>query len=67
MIFNKRILSYIPPKGTPYEMGKQVLPAILAKGEKFYGYECEEYSKGIDTIEKWKEVERYLKDNNYQA
>jgi NDP-sugar pyrophosphorylase family protein len=67
MIFKKRILSYIPPKGTYYEIGKELLPDIITKGEKFYGYECEEYSKGIDTIEKWKEVEQYLKDNGYQA
>lgn len=67
MIFKKRILSYIPSKGVPYELGRQVLPEIIARGEKFYGYECEEYSKGIDTVEEWKEVEQYLKDNNYQA
>jgi len=58
-IFERRILSYIPP-GVPYEVGKQLLPAVVAAGEKFYGYECNDYSKGIDTEEKWKEVEGEL-------
>lgn len=61
-ILKKKILSCVPPN-TPYEIGKQLLPDIIAKGERFYGYECEEYSKGIDTIEKYKEVEEYLKNN----
>ncbi len=59
-ILRKSILNYIP-KNTPYDLGKQLLPDVIARGLKFYGYECEEYSKGIDTVEKWREVESYLK------
>ncbi|RJP44074.1 nucleotidyltransferase family protein [Candidatus Parcubacteria bacterium] len=59
-ILKKKILSYVPP-GTPYEIGKQLLPDIVKRGEKFYSYECGDYSKGIDTLEKWKEVEEHLK------
>jgi NDP-sugar pyrophosphorylase family protein len=62
-IFNKKVISYIPATG-PYEIGKQLLPAVIAAGELFYGYECDDYSKGIDTIEKWHEVEEYLKKHN---
>jgi len=59
-IFKKEILSYIP-ENTAYEIVKQLLPDIISRGKKFYAYECEDYSKGIDTIEKYREVEEYLK------
>ncbi|MDO8537015.1 MAG: nucleotidyltransferase family protein [bacterium] len=59
-ILKKKILSYIPPN-TPYEIGKQLLPDIVNHGEAFYSYECDDYSKGIDTIEKLNEVEEHLK------
>jgi len=58
-ILDKKIVSYIPD-GVPFDFGRQLLPAVLAAGEKFYTYECDDYSKGIDTVEKWKEVEAYL-------
>lgn len=61
-ILKKEILSYIPEK-QPYELGKQLLPSVIAAGKNFYGYECGEYSKGVDTLEKYKEVENYLKEN----
>lgn len=59
-ILDKKILPYIPDS-TPFDLGKQLLPKIVEAGENFYSYECDDYSKGIDTIEKWKEVEEYLK------
>jgi len=62
-IMKKKILSYIP-KDVYYEIGKDLLPDVIRRGEAFYGYECGDYSKGIDTVEKWKEVEDYLKRNN---
>ncbi|MDO8512476.1 MAG: nucleotidyltransferase family protein [bacterium] len=58
-ILRKKILSYIPPN-TPYDLGHDLLPDIVNRGMGFYSYECEEYSKGIDTLEKLKEVESYL-------
>lgn len=61
-ILDKKILSYIP-EDTAFELGKQLLPKIVAAGENFYSYECDDYSKGIDTMEKWKEVEEHLKKN----
>ncbi|MDO8574547.1 MAG: nucleotidyltransferase family protein [bacterium] len=59
-IFKKEILSYIP-ENQAYEIGKQLLPSVVDQGKNFYGYECSEYSKGIDTIDKYQEVEEYLK------
>lgn len=59
-ILHKEILDYIPPD-TFYELGKQLLPDVVGRGKKFYSYECDDYSKGIDTMEKYGEVEEYLK------
>jgi len=62
-IMKKAMLSHIP--AVPYyEIGKDLLPDIVKHGEKFYAYECDDYSKGIDTKEKWDEVEGYLKKNH---
>ncbi|MEK9180429.1 MAG: nucleotidyltransferase family protein [Patescibacteria group bacterium] len=80
-ILKKKILSYVPPNtaderkrggierssaNVPYEIGKQLLPDIVARGEAFYSYECDDYSKGIDTIEKLKEVEEYLRKSGLE-
>jgi NDP-sugar pyrophosphorylase family protein len=59
-ILDKKILSHIPDD-TPFELGKQLLPAVVDAGENFYSYECDDYSKGIDTMEKLKEVEEYVR------
>ena len=61
-ILKRRILSYVP-KGVYYEIGSQLLPDIVSQGEKFYGYECDEYSKGIDTLDKYEEVQNFYKEN----
>ncbi len=69
-IMRKEILSYVPaspklqrgePANTAYDLGKKLLPDIVQRNLKFYSYECDDYSKGIDTVEKWKEVEENLK------
>ncbi len=57
-ILEKEICNFIPDG--PSDLAKQVLPAVLAAGKNFYGYECDDYSKGIDTVEKLREVESYL-------
>jgi NDP-sugar pyrophosphorylase family protein len=62
-IFDKKILSYIPEAGA-FDLGKQLFSKIVAAGENFYAYECNDYSKGIDTVKKWKEVEEHLKKSN---
>ena len=58
-IFKREILGHIVP-GTYSEIGKDLIPAILRTGQTFYGCQCLGYSKGIDTLEKWREVEAYL-------
>jgi NDP-sugar pyrophosphorylase family protein len=63
-ILDKKILSYIP-ENTAFDLAKDVLPKALADGKNFYSYECDDYSKGIDTEEKYKEVEQYLKSQKY--
>lgn len=62
-ILTKEVIEMIPAN-EPYDMGKDMLPLILRNGKSFYGYECDEYSKGVDTIEKWKEVEKLLQEKN---
>lgn len=59
-ILKKEILRYVPAN-TPYELGKNLLPDVVKQGKKFYSYECGDYSKGIDTEDKLREVENYLK------
>ncbi len=59
-IFNERILKYIPAD-TYYEIDHQLLPDVIAKGEKFYGYETNDYIKDIGTMERYEAVEKYLK------
>jgi len=45
------------------EIGKDLLPFVIAGGQSFYGYVSPDYSKGIDTLDKWKEVEAYLRES----
>ena len=39
------------------------MPFVIAGGQSFYGYVSLDYSKGIDTLDKWKEVEAYLRES----
>ncbi|MFA6105018.1 MAG: nucleotidyltransferase family protein [Patescibacteria group bacterium] len=59
-ILSKEILDYIPVD-TFYEIGKQLLPNVVSAGKRFYSYECADYTKGIDTMDKYREVEEYLR------
>ncbi len=61
LVMKKKIIEKYVPKENYYEIGKDLLPQALEHGEVMYGYECDDYSKGIDTIEKWQEVEQYLR------
>ncbi len=65
-ILDKKILGYIPDDSA-FDLGKQLMPKVVAGGENFYAYECDDYSKGIDTVEKWKEVEDHLKKHAVQT
>jgi len=62
-ILDKHIVSYMP-EGAAFTLNKQLIPAAVAAGEDFYAYECSDYSKAFDNLEKWKEVEDYLSKNN---
>jgi len=59
-IFNERILEYIP-ENRYYEIDHNLLPNILEKNEKFYGYETKDYLKDIGTIDRYEEVQKYYK------
>jgi len=59
-IFNRRVLEHIP-SGKFYNLDHELLPMVLARGEKFYGYETNDYLKDIGTIERYGAVEEYVK------
>lgn len=61
-ILRREILAFVPA-GKYTEIGKDLLPAVVANGGSFYGYCSGDYSKGIDTLEKCKEVEAYISEN----
>ena len=64
-VFKKEILQHIPERQY-YEIDHQLLPEILAKGEKFYGYETNDYLKDIGTLERYRRVqEDYISLINY--
>ena len=65
-ILRREILAGIPA-GQYYEIGKDLLPSVIAEGKSFYGYVSRDYSKGIDTLDKWKEVEAYLRESGLSA
>jgi NDP-sugar pyrophosphorylase family protein len=65
-ILRREILAGIPA-GEHYEIGKDLLPSLIAEGKAFYGYVSRDYSKGIDTLDKWKEVEAYLRESGFSA
>lgn len=60
-IFNEKILKYIPSSAY-YEIDHNLLPDILSKGEKFYGYESDDYLKDIGTLERYQKVQEYLEN-----
>ena len=63
-ILRREILADIPT-GRYFEFGKDLLPAVIDMGGSFYGYTSHDYSKGIDTLEKWKEVEAFMSKNGF--
>ena len=65
-IFKKDVLKYIPEKKY-YEIDHELLPDLLARAYKIYGYECKEFMKDIGTPERYKQVEEYLKMENSPA
>ncbi len=63
-IFRKKILDYIPGD-VSYQIDHQLLPDIVSRGEKFYGYETTDYLLDIGTIERYEKVEEYIKKNSH--
>lgn len=58
-VLSKKILNYVPV-GEPYDFDRKLLPEVMARGEKFYGYETSDYLYDIGTVERYKEVESYI-------
>lgn len=58
-ILTRKSLEYIPA-GVYRELGRDLIPAVLRRDGEFWGYVCDDYSKGIDTLNKKEEVEAYL-------
>lgn len=58
-VFNKKVLDHIPAR-KPYNLDHELLPDILSKGEKFYGYETGDYLYDIGTMERYNEVQAYI-------
>jgi NDP-sugar pyrophosphorylase family protein len=58
-ILNREILN-LADVGVYAEIGKDLIPSALKTGREFWGYFCNDYSKGIDTLDKKDEVETYL-------
>jgi NDP-sugar pyrophosphorylase family protein len=63
-ILRRKLLAEVPA-AQYFEIGKHLIPAVIAKGGSFYGYAHCDYSRGIDTFEKWKEVEDYMRSNGF--
>jgi NDP-sugar pyrophosphorylase family protein len=65
-ILSRKILAYVPAEEY-FEIGKHLIPEVVTAGGLFFGYASNDYSKGIDTLEKWKEVEDYMRSNGFSA
>ncbi len=61
-ILNKKILANIPP-ATPYDLDRKLLPEVVAGGGIFYGYETDDYLYDIGTMERYRDVQKYLEKN----
>ena len=58
-LFTRAVINAIPTNRAS-DIGKDLLPELLRRGAPVYAYTCSDYSKGIDTKEKWDEVETWL-------
>ncbi len=63
-IFSKKILDYIPA-GKYYEIDHDLMPDILRHGYNYCAYRLggDEFRKDIGTMERYKQVEDYIKNN----
>lgn len=54
-----RLVDFIPAGG-PSDFGRDVFPAVLKSGEPVYCHRAEGFVRGIDTPERYRELERAL-------
>lgn len=64
-ILEKEILDFVP-EGMA-DLAKDVLPKVVGSKRNFYAYESDDYTKGIDTVEKLREVEGKLSEDENLA
>jgi NDP-sugar pyrophosphorylase family protein len=57
MVAEPRLLDFIPA-GRPSDFGREVLPDLLARGEKAYGYRMTEHLWWTDTLDDYEELKR---------
>ncbi len=64
-LFSKKILKYIPESGV-YAIDHDLLPDIIAKGEKYYGYLAgvDDYVHDIGTHERYSKAQERKKSGN---
>lgn len=60
-----RVIDWIPPEG-PSDFGRDVFPALLAAGEPVYCHRAEGFVRGIDTPERYRDLERALSEGTLQ-
>lgn len=67
-IFSREILQYIPARKY-YEIDHELVPDLLRRGCKYYAYQLQEgeFRKDIGTMERYREVEEYIKHNQAPA
>lgn len=56
-----RVIDFIPANG-PSDFGRDVFPAMLEAGEPMYCHRAEGFVRGIDTPERYRELERALRE-----
>lgn len=62
-ILDKNIFFYIHDNEQA-KLNQQVIPAAIADGNHFYGYDSDDYSRGVDDVERLRNVEEYLKNHH---
>ncbi len=60
-ILEPQVLKFIPDK-IPSDFIEDICPILLAKGVKMYGYSSSEYAKDMGTPERYRQVQREVKD-----
>ncbi len=56
-LFNSKVLEFIP-EGVEYSLENQLIPDLLKRGEKLYGFYSQAYSKDMGTPERLEQVKK---------